>query len=91
MAPVCPAGNDSQITRTVWNIIWTSLTVTSACTWVACHPNIPGLEETWLEMKARRIKVFVIAVLAPEVIAAWAIRQFFAARKMGKGLIYYHV
>jgi hypothetical protein len=72
----------------MWNIIWSSLTVIFACTWVACHPNIPGLEETWLERKARRIKVFVIAVLAPELIAAWAIRQFLAARKTGKGVKY---
>jgi ABC-type spermidine/putrescine transport system permease subunit II len=72
-------------TRTIWNILWSSLTVTFACTWVACHPNVPGLEETWSERKLRRIKVFAIAVLAPEIIAGWAIRQFFAARKIGKG------
>ena len=73
-----PAGD-----RTVWGILWSSLTTLFACTWVACHPNIPGLDETWLQRKARRLRLFVIALLAPEVVVMCAIRQFFAAREMG--------
>lgn len=69
--------------RTIWNIIWSSLTTIVTCTWVAWHPNVPGLNETWLQKKARRIHVFVIALLAPEVVVLCVIRQFVAAREMG--------
>ena len=69
--------------RTIWDIIWSSLTTIFTCTWVACHPNIPGLDEIRpMERKARRIKVFLVALLAPEVIVLWAMRQFFAAWEM---------
>src|ERR1700761_9851189 len=62
--------------RTIWNIIWSSITTLFACTWIAWHPNIPGLDETWLQKKARRVKVFTIALLAPEVVVVCAMRQF---------------
>src|ERR1700761_1556437 len=69
--------------RTMWNIVRSSLATLITCTWVGYHPNIPGLNETWLQRKARRIKVFVIALLTPEVVVLCAIRQSVAARKMG--------
>src|ERR1700761_357733 len=69
--------------RTMWNIVWSSLATLIACTWVGYHPNIPGLDETWLQRRAGRIKVFVIALLTPEVVVLCAMRQFVAARKMG--------
>ena len=72
--------------RTVWNIIWSSLSTIFACTWVACHPNIPALDATWLQRKGGRFKMFVIALLVPEVIVLCAMRQFFAARYMGQEL-----
>src|ERR1700761_6080941 len=72
--------------RTMWNIVRSSLATLITCTWVGYHPNIPGLDETWLQSRARRIKVFVIALLAPEVVVMCAMRQFLAARKMGRNM-----
>ena len=78
--------SDPRGGRTTWNILWSSLTTLFACTWIACHPNIPGLDETWLQKKAGRIKLFVAALLAPEIVIFHATRQWLAAREMGRNM-----
>jgi len=52
-----------------------------ACTWVALHPNIPDPTEDWFPVARRRIGLTLMALIGPEVVVLWALRQRFAARR----------
>ena len=94
------AGNhctDLSHCRTIWNIIWSCLVTIFSCTWVAVHPNIPCPKEreanSWIErcilnpllsFAEHRLPLFICALLVPEYILAWAIRQFLRAREIAK-------
>ena len=81
--------------RTIWSIIWSSLVTIFSCTWVAVHPNIlcPKKREanSWVERCIRnpllsfaehRLPLFVCALLVPEYVLAWSIRQFLSAQRI---------
>jgi hypothetical protein len=84
----CSCGEPIQ-TRSLWNIIWSCLSTTFLCTWVSLHPNTsstpeePGLD--WFEKRIRnalvefltyKFSLFLRALLGPEYILAWAMRQY---------------
>ncbi|SJL08989.1 uncharacterized protein ARMOST_12365 [Armillaria ostoyae] len=87
-----PAG--SKEPRTELSIIWSCLATIFASTWLAVHPNVPGLNLTkegsvWgifdrptIMCSLERVKLMLIAILAPEAMVGWAIRQFLVARKV---------
>ena len=92
--------NDLAHCRTIWNIIWSCLVTIFSCTWVAVHPNVPCPKKReangWIEQYIRnpllsfvehRLPLFICALLVPEYVLAWAIRQFLKARKIAKGEI----
>ena len=66
--------------RTIWNILWTCLVTISACTWVTIHPNVPAREDGRFTVTFRRVKVVFLALIMPELIVLWAIRQWLVAR-----------
>ena len=81
--------------RSIWNIIWSCLITVLSCTWIALHPNVPSpkkrVANSWIERYIRnpllsftehRLTLFVCALLVPEYVLAWAIRQFLSARKI---------
>jgi hypothetical protein len=85
----CPpfTGRD---TRTIWNIIWSSLVTLFACIWVAVHPNVPAFGDGTLEKLRQRAKLLLTAIIAPEIIIMFAMRQWICARNamqstFGKG------
>ena len=83
---ICPADQ-----RTVWDILWSCLATIFACSWVSVHPNIPGPNETSWRIFLRRLELMFWAIVAPELIIAWAFRQWMSARCIGKlykGVIY---
>ncbi|KAJ7903370.1 hypothetical protein B0H14DRAFT_2328944, partial [Mycena olivaceomarginata] len=67
--------------RKLFDIVWGCLATIFACTWVSVHPNVPPPHQSWLVLLWRRLKMMLTAVLAPEVIVAFAARQFLAARR----------
>ena len=90
----CACGEPIQ-TRSLWNIIWSCLSTIFLCTWVSLHPNIsstaedPGLH--WSEKRIRKplvefltykFPLFLCALLVPEYILAWAVRQYIMAGKV---------
>jgi hypothetical protein len=92
----CTCGEQIQ-TRSLWNIIWSCLSTIFLCTWVSLHPNIsstpekPGLSrfERWIrkpmvELLTYKLPLFLWALLVPEYILAWAIRQYIMAGKVQK-------
>ena len=83
--------------RTIWNIVWSCLITIFSCTWVAVHPNVPypkkREESGWIQKWIRdpllsfaeyRLPLFICALLVPEFILTWAIRQFLRAREIAR-------
>jgi len=71
------ARDDSQLQRTLSGIIWTCLSTIILCAWTAVHPNVPPRSKwkaQWI-----RLKLMFWMIIAPELVLAWAVRQFFAA------------
>ena len=62
--------------RTVWNILWSCLATTFACTWLSVHPNVSFKNEGKWEALARRVFLMLFSVLAPEVMVMWAFKQW---------------
>ena len=92
--------NDLAHCRTIWNIVWSCLVTIFSCTWVAVHPNVPCPKRRgangWIERHIRnplissvehRLPLFICALLVPEYVLAWSIRQFLVARQIAKGEI----
>ena len=78
--------------------MWSCIVTIFSCTWVAVHPNIPCPKEReangWIErciwnpllsFAEHRLPLFICALLVPEYVLAWAIRQFLKAREIAKG------
>lgn len=76
-----PSFDHSIRTRTVWNIIQSCLVTITLSTWVAIHPNIPDSKDGAVRFAFRRAKLVGLALLAPEFVVVWAIRQHLVARK----------
>ena len=81
--------------RSIWNIIWSCTVTIFSCTWVAVHPNIPcpkkregksrfqrWIRNPFLSFAEHRLPLFICALLVPEYVLAWAIRQYLRARKV---------
>ena len=88
---------DLRYCRSIWNIIWSCLATIFSCTWVAVHPNMPcpkqreakNCFQRWiwnplLSFAEHRLLLFVCALLVPEYVLAWAIRQYLRAREIAR-------
>ena len=76
-ACICPADQ-----RSIWDILWSCLATLLACSWVSVHPNIPGPDESRWRVFLRRLELMFWAVIGPETIITWALRQWLAARHL---------
>ncbi|KAJ6565511.1 hypothetical protein DFH09DRAFT_1081665 [Mycena vulgaris] len=76
--------DDINNCRRLFDIIWGCLTTIFACIWVSVHPNVPPPDQGWLVLLWRRLRMMLIAVIAPELMVGFAVRQLFAARKLSK-------
>jgi hypothetical protein len=54
------------------------------CTWIAIHPNIPGPDEKWTTVGLRRLGIMGAALMAPELVIAWAVRQWMVSVRLMK-------
>ena len=76
-ACICPANQ-----RTIFDILWSCLATIFACSWVSVHPNIPAPNESSWGIFPRRLELMFWAVIAPEMIITWALRQWLGARHL---------
>ncbi|KAF8187997.1 hypothetical protein BJ912DRAFT_1059556 [Pholiota molesta] len=68
--------------RTINEIVISCFATIFACTWSAVHPNIPGITDSaWTRFK-RRVTITIYALLAPEIMAGWAMEQRIAAKEI---------
>lgn len=68
-------------TRTTAGIFWSCFTTLIACTWTSIHPNIPARETSEWQLWWQRGKIFLIALVAPELIIHWALIQYRCSRQ----------
>ena len=66
--------------RTLFSVAWSCLLTVFICAWTSVHPNVPPRSQGLGIL--RRVKLMFTTVVAPELILAWAIRQWFAAREI---------
>jgi hypothetical protein len=91
------ACGDQDSRRSIWSIVWSCLSTIFLCTWVSLHPNVvfrpekpsAGWSERWIWDPLRhfwlyQLPLFVCALLVPEYILAWSIRQFIVAGQIRK-------
>ncbi|PPQ82820.1 hypothetical protein CVT26_007992 [Gymnopilus dilepis] len=70
--------------RSVWDILWSCLATIFACSWVSVHPNMPGPDDSRTKIALGRLKLTFWAIVVPEMIIYWAIRQWLGARKLAR-------
>ena len=75
LACICPTVDQ----RSIWDILWSCLATIFACSWVSIHPNIPGPNESQRRIFLRRLELMFWAVVGPEMVIAWAFRQWLGA------------
>ncbi|PVF91969.1 hypothetical protein CPB86DRAFT_830297 [Serendipita vermifera] len=95
-SPESLAYNDIDSQRKLNDIVWSSIVTIFACTWLTLHPNIPppiyargiGPWGRYLSAIKRftlyRLQPFVVALIAPEWILAWAVQQRVVANQVAK-------
>ena len=54
------------------------------CIWVAVHPNIPGHSQKLTKVVWQRLGIALVALVAPELVILWAIRQWLKADELGR-------
>lgn len=69
-----------QSKRTLFGIIWSCISTVILCSWTSVHPNVPP-PNRW-KAHWNRLKLMFWMIIAPELVLAWAVRQFFAARQI---------
>ncbi|KAG1886611.1 hypothetical protein F4604DRAFT_1646303 [Suillus subluteus] len=70
--------------RTLYSVISSCILALFACTWTSIHPNIPSPHETTFRVTRRRAGVMLAALVGPELVILWAMRQFFHAGNVAK-------
>jgi hypothetical protein len=79
-----PSCGDPDGCRSLWDIIRSCVLTILLCTWAAVHPNIPSPDERWPRIAVRRIGLMIAALVMPEVIIGWALRQRLAAVRLAE-------
>ncbi|KAG2104357.1 uncharacterized protein F5147DRAFT_265548 [Suillus discolor] len=73
----------SFTTRTLWSIISSSVLTLFACVYSAIHPNIPNPKHSgYPHTLWRQLGMMIMALILPELIATWAMRQWFSAHQV---------
>ncbi|KAG2141423.1 uncharacterized protein EDB93DRAFT_1294699 [Suillus bovinus] len=73
----------SFTTRTLSTIIFSSVLTLFACIYSAIHPNIPSPKESsYLHFIWRQLCMTIMALIVPELIVTWAMRQWFSAHQV---------
>jgi len=70
-ADLCP--------RKELEIIWGCIATILASSWVAVHPNLPHPDDSKVKKNLRRIELMFWAIITPELIIYWAMRQWHGA------------
>lgn len=65
-------------------IVWSCIVTVFACSWVSVHPNIPSPHDSDFVIFRRRIGLMFWAIIGPELLMIWAMRQWLQASNIAK-------
>lgn len=71
-------------TRSLYDVVSTCLITLFACTFVSTHPNVPDCSIPKQSSILNRVQLMLLALLAPELLVSWALRQWFVAREVAQ-------
>ncbi|KAF8659469.1 hypothetical protein AX16_001836 [Volvariella volvacea WC 439] len=66
---------DPNRKRTIFDILYSCLGVIFLCTYISIHHNIPDQNDSWGKKTWLKIQTMLYAVVAPEIVIMWALRQ----------------
>ncbi|KAF8660448.1 hypothetical protein AX16_001628 [Volvariella volvacea WC 439] len=75
---------DPTRTRTIYDILYSCIGVILLCTYISIHHNIPDQNDSWAKVTWIKIRTTLYALLAPEVVIMWAIRQRIMAGRIAE-------
>ncbi|KAF8642794.1 hypothetical protein AX16_009427 [Volvariella volvacea WC 439] len=75
---------DSTRTRTTFDILDSCIGVILLCTYISIHHNIPDQHDSRTRVMWLKIRMTLYALMAPEFMIIWAIRQRIAAGKIAE-------
>ncbi|KAJ7741657.1 hypothetical protein B0H16DRAFT_1728441 [Mycena metata] len=70
--------------RTLSDILAGCFTTIFAAIWVSVYPNVLAPRQSMVKLVFRRLGLMMVAVIAPELIVYFAVRQFYAAKELVK-------
>lgn len=80
---VTPTARDMSTTdlcpRQRLDLIWACIATILASSWVSVHPNLPHPEDSKVKKTLRRVELMFWAIISPELIIYWAMRQWYGA------------
>ncbi|TFK50279.1 hypothetical protein OE88DRAFT_231352 [Heliocybe sulcata] len=76
--------HDIDNCRTLLEIVRSCFITIFACTWVSLHLNIPPRDQAWYRGPLRHFGVMLMGIIAPELVVAWAARQWYVSRELEK-------
>ncbi|TFK65763.1 hypothetical protein BDN72DRAFT_824209 [Pluteus cervinus] len=82
IAPRCDCSGTGADGRTLYDIVKSCLFTIAACVYRAVHQNIPDPELGFWGRLRVTTKVTFYALIAPELVIWWAMRQWFGARRV---------
>ncbi|TEB25687.1 hypothetical protein FA13DRAFT_1601763, partial [Coprinellus micaceus] len=68
--------------RSTIEIVWSCLAIIFASTWICVHPNVAGYKTTLWQRLWKRVKLFLFAIFAPELLAVFAFFQWRGSRRL---------
>src|ERR1700761_1464759 len=77
-----PPCNDITPSRTLFSILSSCFSVIFICVWVAIHPNVPNAKHSSYRVLFDKFSITFLALLAPELMVIWALRQWVSARRI---------
>ncbi|KAF8645291.1 hypothetical protein AX16_007928 [Volvariella volvacea WC 439] len=90
-SPVCVAAAamtasqcDPTRTRTIFDILYSCIGVILLCTYISIHHNIPDQGDSWVKATWLKLRTTLYALVVPEIVIMWAIRQWIMARKIAR-------
>ncbi|KAF8662713.1 hypothetical protein AX16_001155 [Volvariella volvacea WC 439] len=75
---------DPTARRTIFDILYSSIGVILLCTYASIHHNIPDQKHSWLLVTLLKLRTVLFALLAPELMIMWAMRQRIMAGKIAE-------
>ena len=68
--------------RSQYDIIRSCFITIIACVWTSAHPNIAAPQDAGWKSFKRRLVTMIYALIAPEAIVMWALRQNIASKRI---------